>query len=322
MSVAVGARRLPGDDVVGFEDEIEQLGVGQIRVEAANLDIGRQVGRHAPRQDDHGDAVAGAHVLGDHRPRERRGRTLQQVEDGGHQNTRARRPRWTRLAISSRVTGITRCPSTFQAGSEGTATTSTWKGTPSSRRFARNLAISSPSTSSSVFSSRRCTPGPSRTNVTSFSPATTPRPMRIASFARWDARGSSEIRTTTGRLSATESVERDEPVRAVDQFGQHDKPAVRHGVGVAQGNASFLAAAHPELLAGVLPDADEVSGSLSSIHAVDRAAREGMDLARERVARFLKVSSQEIVFTSGGTESDNYAVKGLAWARGTGHLIN
>jgi cysteine desulfurase len=39
------------------------------------------------------------------------------------------------------------------------------------------------------------------------------------------------------------------------------------------------------------------------------------------VASFLKVSSQEIVFTSGGTESDNFAVKGLAWARGKGHLI-
>src|SRR5436309_14403394 len=46
-----------------------------------------------------------------------------------------------------------------------------------------------------------------------------------------------------------------------------------------------------------------------------------MDLARERVASLLKVSSQEIVFTSGGTESDNFAVKGLAWARGKGHLI-
>ena len=78
---------------------------------------------------------------------------------------------------------------------------------------------------------------------------------------------------------------------------------------------------HPEVLAEMLPYFAEVYGNPSSIHAFGRAAREGMDLARERVACFLKVSSQEIVFTSGGTESDNFAVKGLAWARGTGHLI-
>src|SRR5256712_11396063 len=78
---------------------------------------------------------------------------------------------------------------------------------------------------------------------------------------------------------------------------------------------------HPEVLAEMLPYFAEVYGNPSSIHAFGRAAREGMDLARERVARFLKVSSQEIVFTSGGTESDNFAVKGLAWARGKGHLI-
>ena len=46
-----------------------------------------------------------------------------------------------------------------------------------------------------------------------------------------------------------------------------------------------------------------------------------MDVARERVAGFLRARPDEIVFTSGGTESDNFGVKGLAWARGSGHLI-
>src|SRR2546425_10971917 len=78
---------------------------------------------------------------------------------------------------------------------------------------------------------------------------------------------------------------------------------------------------HPEVVAEMLPYFTEMYGNPSSIHAFGREAREGMDLARERVARFLKVSSQEIVFTSGGTESDNFAVKGLGGARGTGHLI-
>ena len=78
---------------------------------------------------------------------------------------------------------------------------------------------------------------------------------------------------------------------------------------------------HPEVLAEMLPYFSEVYGNPSSIHGFGRQAREGMDLARERVAKFLTVSPQEIVFTSGGTESDNFAVKGLALAKGKGHLI-
>src|SRR5881296_2240500 len=78
---------------------------------------------------------------------------------------------------------------------------------------------------------------------------------------------------------------------------------------------------HPEVVAEMLPYFSEVFGNPSSIHTFGREARDGVDRARERVARFLRVSPQEIVFTSGGTESDNFAVKGLAYARGTGHLI-
>jgi cysteine desulfurase len=78
---------------------------------------------------------------------------------------------------------------------------------------------------------------------------------------------------------------------------------------------------HPEVLAEMLPYFVDVYGNPSSIHGFGREARDGLDLARERVATFLKVSPPEIVFTSGGTESDNFAVKGLAGARGRGHLI-
>src|SRR5256884_24320 len=78
---------------------------------------------------------------------------------------------------------------------------------------------------------------------------------------------------------------------------------------------------HPEVVAEMLPYFSEIFGNPSSIHAFGREARDGVDRARERVARFLRVSPQEIVFTSGGTESDNFAVKGLAAARGKCHLI-
>jgi cysteine desulfurase len=78
---------------------------------------------------------------------------------------------------------------------------------------------------------------------------------------------------------------------------------------------------HPEVVAEMLPYFSEKFGNPSSVHAFGREAREGMDLARDRVASFLKVKPEEIVFTSGGTESDNFGVKGLALVRGRGHVI-
>jgi cysteine desulfurase len=78
---------------------------------------------------------------------------------------------------------------------------------------------------------------------------------------------------------------------------------------------------HPEVLAEMLPYFSEAFGNPSSVHGFGREARAGLDVARERVARVLKVTPEEIVFTSGGTESDNFGVKGLAFARGRGHLI-
>lgn len=78
---------------------------------------------------------------------------------------------------------------------------------------------------------------------------------------------------------------------------------------------------HPEVVAAMLPYFGETFGNASSVHAFGREAREGLDTARERVAGFLGVSPEEIVFTSGGTESDNLAVKGLAGVKGGGHLI-
>ena len=78
---------------------------------------------------------------------------------------------------------------------------------------------------------------------------------------------------------------------------------------------------HPEVLAEMTPYFGEVFGNPSSVHGFGRAAREAVDVARDRVATFLRARPDEIVFTSGGTESDNFGVKGLAWARGSGHVI-
>jgi len=78
---------------------------------------------------------------------------------------------------------------------------------------------------------------------------------------------------------------------------------------------------HPEVLEAMLPYFSERFGNASSVHGFGREAREGLDVAREQIARFLRVSKDEIVFTSGGTESDNLGIKGIAAARRTGHII-
>jgi cysteine desulfurase len=78
---------------------------------------------------------------------------------------------------------------------------------------------------------------------------------------------------------------------------------------------------HPEALAEMLPYFSEKFGNPSSIHALGREAHDAVETARERIAAFLRVAPAEVVFTSGGTESDNLALKGLALARGRGHLI-
>jgi cysteine desulfurase len=79
---------------------------------------------------------------------------------------------------------------------------------------------------------------------------------------------------------------------------------------------------HPEVVAAMAPYLTERFGNPSSIHGFGREARDGMEQARERVASFLHVAPEEIVFTSGGTESDNLGVKGLALAGPRGHLIS
>ena len=78
---------------------------------------------------------------------------------------------------------------------------------------------------------------------------------------------------------------------------------------------------HPEVVEAMLPYFAERFGNPSSVHAFGREAREGLETAREQIAHFLRVGKEEIVFTSGGTESDNMAVKGVAMARGRGHII-
>src|SRR3954452_7884912 len=77
-----------------------------------------------------------------------------------------------------------------------------------------------------------------------------------------------------------------------------------------------------EVLDAMLPFLTDTFGNASSAHAYGRAARAGLDDAHERVAGRLGAEAREVVFTSGGTEANNLAIKGAGWAgKGRGHRI-
>ncbi|RQX20825.1 cysteine desulfurase NifS, partial [Micromonospora chalcea] len=69
-----------------------------------------------------------------------------------------------------------------------------------------------------------------------------------------------------------------------------------------------------EALEAYVATAREV-GNASSLHAAGRRARRRVEESRERVAAALGARPSEVIFTGGGTESDNLAVKGVFWAR-------
>ena len=71
----------------------------------------------------------------------------------------------------------------------------------------------------------------------------------------------------------------------------------------------------PEVLAAMLPYFGERFGNPSSIYTLAQEGRKALDDARETVAHILGARMSTIVFTSGGTESDNAAIKGAAYAQ-------
>jgi cysteine desulfurase len=80
----------------------------------------------------------------------------------------------------------------------------------------------------------------------------------------------------------------------------------------------------PEVLEAMRPYLTDVFGNPSSHHTVGEAAARALDDARRRVARVLGMRAGDVVFTSGGTEANNLAVKGIvlgALERGRRHLI-
>jgi cysteine desulfurase len=71
---------------------------------------------------------------------------------------------------------------------------------------------------------------------------------------------------------------------------------------------------HPEVVKAMLPYFTEAFGNPSSIYSYGREARKAVEEARARVAELIGARTEEIIFTSGGTEADNFAIKGVAFA--------
>ena len=70
----------------------------------------------------------------------------------------------------------------------------------------------------------------------------------------------------------------------------------------------------PRVVEAMLPFLTDLWGNPSSIYFEAREARKGLDVAHRTVAEVLGCRPQEVIFTSGGTESDNLALRGVAYA--------
>src|SRR5216110_3536373 len=80
----------------------------------------------------------------------------------------------------------------------------------------------------------------------------------------------------------------------------------------------------PEVVDAVVRATRETFGNASSVHHFGQQAKAAVDDARSAVAALINADPSEIVFTSGGTESDNFAIRGAADAlepSGRRHLI-
>ena len=83
-------------------------------------------------------------------------------------------------------------------------------------------------------------------------------------------------------------------------------------------------AVSPEVLEAMLPFYKEVYGNPSSLYSLGQEAKKPLEEARETVAQCLGAQPREIYFTSCGTESDNWAIKGAAYAmrrKGKTHIV-
>ena len=80
---------------------------------------------------------------------------------------------------------------------------------------------------------------------------------------------------------------------------------------------------HPDVSKAMRPYLRDFFGNPSSMHSIGQEARVAVEESRDKVASMIGASSEEIVFTGGGTEADNFALKGMAYANDSkkNHII-
>jgi len=71
---------------------------------------------------------------------------------------------------------------------------------------------------------------------------------------------------------------------------------------------------HPDVVSAMLPYMTEYFGNPSSVHDFSRAPKKAIEHAREQVAHVIGCKPEEVYFTAGGSESNNWAIKGVAFA--------
>ncbi|MEN8614854.1 cysteine desulfurase NifS [Dehalogenimonas sp. THU2] len=71
----------------------------------------------------------------------------------------------------------------------------------------------------------------------------------------------------------------------------------------------------PRVRSAILPYLEDQFGNPSSVHSAGQNVRAAVEEAREKVAALIGARADEVFFTSGGTEADNWAIKGTAWAK-------
>ncbi len=77
----------------------------------------------------------------------------------------------------------------------------------------------------------------------------------------------------------------------------------------------------PRVVEAMLPYLTGPYGNPSSLHRYGRAARDGVERARAQVAALVGAQPQEVIWTSGGTEANNLALKGLCWGQPRGRVL-
>ena len=70
----------------------------------------------------------------------------------------------------------------------------------------------------------------------------------------------------------------------------------------------------PRVVTEMLPYFSEIYGNASSLHSFGREAKEALNSSRTKLASYVNAKPEELIFTSGGTESNNFAIKGIAYA--------